>query len=282
MLLNNIGDLSRPVTTLIEKVSSAVGIIYEPTHLIRTARAEVAAEKIRALGRLEITELQQRGLERLIHQEGRKQANIEQITAQAAGLLPKDAEVEGLDEDWIAHFFKQCEIISDKQMQSLWAKLLSGEATRPGTFSKRTIDLVSSLDKKDAALFTTLCQFVWFLYSKPIALIYGIKKEILSKYKITFYELNHLASIGLISLEPLRGYQRSELGKNIVLRYYDREALIEFPADENNMISAGHVLLTSVGEELAPICSSSPNYEYYDFVIQRLLASGRILSSICR
>lgn len=281
-MLNNIGDLSRPVTTLIEKVSNAVGIIYEPTHLMRIARAEAAAEKIRTLGKLEITELEQRGLERLIHQEGRKQANIEQITGQAAGLLPKDAEVEGLDEDWIAHFFKQCDIVSDKEMQSLWAKLLSGEATRPGTFSKRTIDLVSSLDKKDAALFTTLCQFVWFLYSEPVALIYGINNQLYSKHNIAFYELNHLTSVGLISLEPHRGYQRNGLGKRIVLRYYDRETLIEFPADENNKIGTGNVLLTSVGKELAPICGSSPNFEYYDFVIQRFLASGQILSSICQ
>ena len=48
-------------------------------------------------------------------------------------------------------------------MQSLWARLLAGEANQPGTFSKRTVELVASLDKSDAQLFTGLCRFAWFV-----------------------------------------------------------------------------------------------------------------------
>lgn len=124
--LINLGDLSKPATVLIEKVSNAVGVIYEPYHIKRKARAEAEAEKIKALAKIELTELEQRALDRFVHQETRKQANIEQITAQAAASLPSDAQVENLDEDWIAHFFKQCDTVSDKEMQSLWARLLSG------------------------------------------------------------------------------------------------------------------------------------------------------------
>ncbi|MEO7463869.1 MAG: DUF2806 domain-containing protein [Nitrosospira sp.] len=107
------------------------------------------------------TLLQQSGFQRLIYQEGKKQENIESITAQAAAMLPDHAQVEDLDEDWIANFFKQCDTVSNKEMQSLWAKLLSGEATRSGTFSKRAINLVSSIGKSEADLFTDLCQFNW-------------------------------------------------------------------------------------------------------------------------
>ena len=93
-------------------------------------------------------------MERLVHQEARKQENIEQITAAAAASLTEEAKVHDLEADWVAHFFKQCDTVSDKEMQSLWSRLLAGEATSPGTFSKRTVDFIASIDKKDAALFT--------------------------------------------------------------------------------------------------------------------------------
>ncbi len=50
-------------------------------------------------------------------------------------------------------------MISDEQMQALWAKILAGEANGPGRFSKKTVNIVASLDKSDAEAFTTLCGF---------------------------------------------------------------------------------------------------------------------------
>jgi Protein of unknown function (DUF2806) len=227
--LINLGDISKPATVLIEKVSNAVGIIYEPTRIRRKAVAEAEATKIAAVAALELKEIEQRALERLVHQETRKQENIESITSQAASALPSDANVENLDEDWVAHFFKQCDTVSDKEMQSLWSRLLAGEATAPGTFSKRTVDLVSSIDKKDAALFTTFCQFLWVV-GDLCPLIFDLKEEIYSSQGITFSALKHLDSIGLISFEALSGYQRQGFGKYAHIFYFGRPTLIEFPA----------------------------------------------------
>ncbi|WP_048608561.1 hypothetical protein [Providencia rettgeri] len=76
----NLGDLAKPATVLIEKVSNAVGVLYEPRRIRKKAEAEAEAEKIKALAGIELTEIQQRGIERLVHQEARKQENIESIT----------------------------------------------------------------------------------------------------------------------------------------------------------------------------------------------------------
>jgi len=38
--LINLGDLSKPATVLIEKISAAVGALYEPRHIKRVAQAE--------------------------------------------------------------------------------------------------------------------------------------------------------------------------------------------------------------------------------------------------
>ena len=90
--LINLGELSKPATILVEKVCNAVGVIYEPTQIKRKARAEAEAEKIKTLARIELNELEHRALERFVHQEARKQENIEKITAQAASELPERAK----------------------------------------------------------------------------------------------------------------------------------------------------------------------------------------------
>ena len=274
----NLGDLSKPATVLIEKVSAAIGTVYAPQHVKRMARAEVEAEKINAIAKIELTEIEQRAMERFVHQEARKQVNIEQITAQAAVALPPDAKVENLEEDWVVHFFKQCDTVSDKEMQSLWARLLSGEAANPGTFSKRTIDFVSTIDKKDAALFTTFCQFVWMI-GDPTPLIYETTNAIYTERGITFDVLKHLDAIGLISFESVVGYNKTGFEKYMYIFYYGRPTLIEFNGEMNNQLEIGHTLLTSIGKELVSICGSSNNEDFYHYVIRRWFGNGLVLSS---
>jgi hypothetical protein len=277
--LVDLGDLSKPATVLVEKVCNAVGIIYEPTRIRRKAQAEVDAEKIKALARIELTALQERSIERLVHQEARKQENIEQITAQAAAALPPDAKVENLEEDWVAHFFKQCDTVSDREMQSLWARLLAGEATTPGTFSKRTVDLISTIDKADAELFTRFCQFVWVI-GDVVPLIYDFANDIYKSAGITFDSLKHLDAIGLISLETIAGYQRQGFGKYGRVYYYGQQTNLEFPADTNNNLETGHALLTTVGKQLVPICGSKSNNKFYEYAIEKWFARGIITSSV--
>lgn len=119
--LINLGDLSKSATVLIEKISDAIGTLYETTHIKRVAKAEVEAEKIRTIGNIETTEIQQRAISRLIQEEGKKQENIESIAAQATTRLEEDAKPENVENDWISYFFEKCRNVSDAEMQSLWS-----------------------------------------------------------------------------------------------------------------------------------------------------------------
>ncbi len=80
--LVDLGELSKPATVLVKKVCNAVGILYEPRRIRKRAEAEADAEKIKALASTELNEIQQRAIDRLIHQEARRQENIEAITGQ--------------------------------------------------------------------------------------------------------------------------------------------------------------------------------------------------------
>lgn len=273
----DLGNLSKPATILIKKVSNAVGILYEPMRIVKKAKAEADAEKIKALTSIEISEIQTRGLARLVHQEGRKQENIERITAQAIESLQHDANVEELEEDWIAYFFKNCDTVSDKEMQSLWAKLLAGEASRPGTFSKRTVDFVASMDKSDAKLFTDLCQFCFFLRN-TVPVIFDYANEIYTKHGINFESLKHLGSIGLISFE-VNGYLEDKIPKKFQVTYFGQQVVIEFPNEAENKLEVGNVLLTQAGQELFPICGAARNDEFFEYALSHWSNQGLIISS---
>ena len=53
----NIGDLTKPITALVKKISNAAGIIYEPYQIVRVAKAEAERELIRAESQIKIIDL---------------------------------------------------------------------------------------------------------------------------------------------------------------------------------------------------------------------------------
>lgn len=274
-----LAELSKPVTVLIEKIAGAIGVLYEPKRIVRKAEAEATAAKIAAVANLEVSDMQVRALQRILNAESRKQKNIEKITAQAVATLPNHAKPETLDEDWVANFFNKCENVSDEQMQSLWAKILSGEATQPDTYSKRTIELVSTLDKKDAALFTSLCQFVWLFGTKPTLMVLNYRDGLLANAGMTFTSFLHLDDIGLIHFDVSTKFKKEGNGKQWMLTYFGRRTLIEFPSDAGNEIVYGNVSLTTVGAELFSISGATPNWDFYHYVVAEWHKMGLIIST---
>lgn len=277
--LVNIGELSKPATVLVEKISDAIGGIFKPWQIRRVAQAEAEAEKVKAISQIEISELQRRAIQRFVAEEGKKQNNIEEITAKALPQVEDNAQPQNIEDDWITNFFDKCRLISDDEMQTLWSKVLAGEANAPGTYTKRTVNLLGSLDKADAFLFQTLCGFGWF-FGNVVPIIYEVEDEIYTKHGINFNALKHLDEIGLLSFESLSGYSKIHLPKKIRFTYYGKPIDIEFENEKDNRLEIGHVLLSKTGQELAPICGAKPVPEFFDYVIEKwTLQNGLAVSS---
>jgi len=58
----NLGDLTKPATVLIEKISDAIGGIFKPHQIRRIAEAKAEADKIRAISQMEILALGDRAV----------------------------------------------------------------------------------------------------------------------------------------------------------------------------------------------------------------------------
>jgi Protein of unknown function (DUF2806) len=219
------GDWSKPVNTLIEKISNALGRHFEPHYIRKVALAEADAAKIEAAASIEVTELHQRALRRLMAEEAKRQENMEAIFAKAVPSIADDAKTEDVEDDWLTNFFDKCRIISNEDMQTLWSKLLAGEANHPGSFSKRTVNFLASLSAKEAALFATLCRFCW-QFEGLTPLIYHFQHPIYASHGISFDSIKHFENIGLLSFAPHNAYAKENLPQHCTVHYFTTPVLV--------------------------------------------------------
>lgn len=268
--LINIGELSKPATVLVEKVSAAIGVLYEPHRIRREAEANADAALVEAKSRIQIGELERRALTRFVEEQTREQKNIEDITSKALPNLNPQSDPSGMDEDWISDFFGKCRRVSNKEMQTLWASLLAGEANKPGSVSKRTVDFVAAMDRSDAEIFNRVCRFS--CNSLNDTLIFDTSHQILQDNQLTWADLSHLETIGLIKLGTLAGFTRTISRKvfRVVLAGETLDLTIQEGNGKNGKwhFSSGMVLLTKIGHELRGFVNFEPAKGFYDFCVE--------------
>ena len=270
--LINIGELSKPATVLIEKISDAIGGVFKPYQIKRIAKAEAEASLIRTKAEIEISQITQRAMHRFIEEETKKQNNIEEITQKAIPKLSDNSKPENIENDWISNFFDKCRLISDQEMQDLWASILSEEANHPNSISKRTINFLSTMDKIDAQRFTLLCKFCW-ITDMIFPIILNPENDIYNKNGIGFGVLKHLESIGLISYGDKEGFNISNNSNKFVAHYFGKTVLITLPQNYTGLY-IGLVFLTRVGQDLARICNPTPENDFYDYIINHWEKNG--------
>ena len=194
------------------------------------------------------------------------------IIDKASEFMDEDADIRDIDVDWRANYFDKCRTVHDDHMQSLWAKILAGEANNSGTYSKRCVNFVADLDKREAQLFTELCRYVCEIkYTTenvekielvPLILdkylhghlLYGSSSP---KYHIRMADLDHLDNIGMIRIADSKDGVRKTLFDSqvpIEVNYYDESIRLA----RSSLLSTGKVVLTQNGKELYPICGSTP------------------------
>ena len=130
-------------------------------------------------------------------------------------------------------------------------------------------------------VFASLCQFLW-MQGQLIPLIYDLSHEVYSDQGITLPTLKALEAAGLISVNPA-GYVKKGFGQHTRLFYFGRPTKIQFLEEAGNQLDLGHVLLTDKGKVLAVTnCNVQGNQRFYEYVIEKWLQQGLIVSSILR
>ena len=225
------------------------------------------------------------------------------IIDKALDFLDEGADIRDIEDvDWRANYFDKCQLVHDDEMQTLWAKILAGEANNPGTYSKRSVNFVADMNKTDAELFTELCRYVCKIKFTTqgiekiefVPLIFdryllplrpGYSSDTVPSYHIRTPDLDHLDNIGLIrfaeqkndhSQETIEG-DGSIIDGSIEVSYYGESVCLS-QYEENKVRMAdspvfsppiGRVKLTQIGEELYPICGSTPIDGFFSHICHR-------------
>ena len=264
MEMSDLASLSKPVNTLVKCVSKAVGIFYEPYRIRQKAQAESDAKLIATKADIEATDLQRRAFDRWAAEEAKKQENIENVMDQAIPRIEDTAQPEKVDDDWFANYFDKVKTVSNKDVQKHWADLLAKEVNQPGSFSKRTVNTLHTLDQKDAILFESLCRYVWVV-REFIPLIFDETDEIYSQNGINFTSLQHLETIGLIHFLT-NGFVSNGIIGRMTVSYCGKPLHLNFGDSGTTTLEFGKVRFTQIGKELFMLTSASGIDDFYDYV----------------
>ncbi len=274
--------LSAPAVKLIDAVSNAIGVVYEPTRIRRKAKADADAALTLAKSREAISNIEFRASERLRNKELRRQENIESITAKALNALPNEVSNNPVEADWIYRFFEACEDVSNDEMQVLWGKLLAGEVSKPGSFSTRTIRIVRDLSRVEANSFSSLCGFLWdFIPNQSYPVVLEIDSLLMKNQGLNFSKLLDLASLGLLEVQTSSSteFSLNDVKGSLLGSYFGKQYFV-VPLLGQTSLTLGKVMLTSVGRELAPIAGGKANEEIENSVISAWSRAGFQVTAI--
>lgn len=273
---SGLGAWSKPANTLINRLANGFGIVVaKPLGTIAQAKADAKAALIKTESAADVATLEGRAAIRVAHEQVREQKNLEAIVTKAAhGKLDDNATPENIDDDWLGLFVNKAKHVSKEYMQDWWARILEGEAQTPGSFSPKTLEIVSLLSQRDAEMFRDVCSFVVTDSDHTGPLVFDPGVSVYKDNGVDFDVLQHLASLDLVSV-TVTGVMSlfEEKGQEVKMEGHGFSLVGKLPEDENRLI-VGMVLFTQFGLELSRICEPKIVAEFPSYLIEQYEKMG--------
>jgi hypothetical protein len=279
-------DLGPVGVALIEKISAAGGALTKPLRTIADAWAEVEANKIKTVGEIRIQAAEQRAIERLLCETIKEHKNLGSIYGKLYALVENDPEIKPetireIDDDWITFYSARARRVSDEDMQHVWARIFKEEAKKPGSFSRRAVAFVETLEKNEAHLFNELCRFVVFddRETRPVLAVPSkqqagseIFHRIFLESGINLSAMARLDSMGLVKFTTpwLTESGRFYDSRAIRVRYCGDERRFQLPEMQKQPghyhFYYGSAGFTPLGEELFKLATPAKVPGFFDYL----------------
>lgn len=202
------------------------------------------------------------------------QSNLDLQGKEAKGLLPeaRDAIFEGSKEAY------------DDTVRSMWAKLVTGEVVKPGSFSKRTMSILSDMGADDARLFCTLCSMCVLPIHKnkiefsPFVILNEDESGTsFNAGSFTYGNRSALESFGLVDSNITR-FVKIKVGENAAFVAGSELVILENRTESDIKFSTSPVL-TQSGKELAGLCDVASADSLSFFLAKEASKSGLLVCS---
>ena len=212
----------------------------------------------------------------------RKQKNIETIMQKTLGYCADFEIGQRTDTDWLSRYISLSEDVSNPTMQDLWAKILAGELTKPGSFSFKALQVFRDMSIYDAKLLAKACslairtpnkksiRLISGAYQKPGLLnVFSKQRQQyvnLSRFGLNYADLLALAENHLIYMQES---ESSLTTKGDVLQFNYNGLALKLTAEKSN-VSIQFYKFTPLGAELAHLISDKSNDEYIEYLKSKL------------
>ncbi len=187
----------------------------------------------------------------------REYINQNDIVNMAMDYLTDNAEPDKIETEWLSYFFDNAKHVEKEDIQIIWAKILAKESETSGKFSKRLLQILSTISNYEAELFVNLLKFSYYIddeIEKDFNILYdkSSNQEIYKDEGIEISKLIRLKETGLIEIDP-DGFANDvtttyNYKQGIKIVYRD-ESFTFYPNNPKG-ISTGIVILTDAGASL--------------------------------
>lgn len=281
--ITDVLGLSQPLTKLIDVVAKGTGLLYQPIHKKRMAKA--SAEEIKTITEAcqnnitapityqkdgvsittdkSLLELLQRTACRSLFQEVTKQQNIEDIVTYAKEVLETEQSVseEPVSKTWLSNFFESAGHIEDEDLQKLWGKILAGEIKCPNSYSMRTLNLLRNMSSAEAHLFNKISAYV-ICYKNTYFI--PNPEEFSKKFQINYGQISSLEECGLVSAPTFLTVQY-RIKPNTPSCIFNKNLVAILNSDFDGEAKRDDEIyaLTKAGSELYQLVTQQPNNDFF-------------------
>jgi len=204
----------------------------------------------------------------------RKQQNLEAIVQKSLAYCPNATNTTKADQDWFNRFTALAEDVSNNTMQDLWAKILAGEISQPGSFSLKSLTVFKSMSITDAKLLAKVCslsvrdntrkntRIISGAYKTPGLFSFFSKdaqiKVNLNQCGLSYTEILSLAENDLIFAQEAETSEYQK-GEKITFNYNGKTLTL---SANSHRCGLSFYKFTPIGSELALLISDNPNKEF--------------------
>jgi len=204
----------------------------------------------------------------------RKQQNLESIIQKSLAYCSTTEVSDKADPDWFSIFTQLAEDVSNKTMQNLWAKILAGEISQPGSFSTKTLKAFRAMSITDAKLLAKACslsisdnskrniRIISGAYQTPgLMNFFSNNREqniLLSQFSLSYADLLILADNHLMFIQET---ESSAMDKNESFHFNFGGAPLTLTANKSSCVLKFYKF-TPIGSELAQLISDSGDNDY--------------------
>jgi len=212
----------------------------------------------------------------------KQQQNIETILAKSMEFCPDVASNKQPDADWIEHFIALCEDTSNESMQTLWAKILTGETLNPGTFSIKSLQTLKHMTQREADALqkcVSLCAYnekddshfiLLGFYKKPSLfdlLRKGNKVSLnLGKTGISFPEILTLMDLNLLYRKEIESAVLKS-GQELTFSFLSQKVTLKAKSSD---LVLSYYKFTQTGDELSKLINYPINKVYKQLINKAL------------